>query len=74
MTEMAEIQRELCLDSINYALEAGSTLLQIPAGWRRRRCVRCKASRPRAPDPLAACRPEAPAGDSSRYPVWEEMP
>lgn len=29
MIETAEIQRELCLDSINYALEAGSTLLQI---------------------------------------------
>jgi hypothetical protein len=29
MTEMAEIQRELCLDSVNYAMEAGSTLLQI---------------------------------------------
>ena len=29
MTEMAEVQRELCLDSVNYALEAGSTLLQI---------------------------------------------
>jgi hypothetical protein len=32
MTEMAEVQRELCLDSVNYALEAGSTLLQIAGG------------------------------------------
>jgi hypothetical protein len=29
MTEMAEIQRTLCLDSVNYAMEASSTLLQI---------------------------------------------
>jgi hypothetical protein len=29
MTEMAEIQREFCLDSVNYAMEAGSTLLQM---------------------------------------------
>jgi hypothetical protein len=29
MIDVAEMQRELCVDSINYALEAGSALLQI---------------------------------------------
>lgn len=29
MTDLAEMQRDLCMDSVNYAMEASSTLLQI---------------------------------------------
>ena len=29
MTDLAEMQRDVCMDSVNYAIEASSTLLQI---------------------------------------------